>query len=663
MVTFMEQYNAKRRKEAERNRTPGIATSTATQSKVINKGTPVTNTVNQPASSIGTGVSTTTNNNPAPALDQSIIDEIRRKANAGVDMTNPTAEKQAIYDKQRSAIENEIKRKAALGLDMTDPTAEKDTLYREALKNPDVIQEFQDKNVAEVNRKADNGIDLTNPENVSNQQMYDEKVTANANPQMSDDEVRKTLEGMFGGQGENSQYDSPLDEIIAQMGGAYDKKLESDLSALDAQRQQQLSEIKKAYNDAVAAGEMSVREAEEQYAQQEKAIDQEAYQAKEARNLSASQRGITNSQQLSGMESTDRVNKMRMNNSNRSDRDGRIADIGSRIDAITKNKALDVANTNVQFDSAERQATSNNEFNRINNESQMRYKDFQTEQQFNQQEKMANMQHGFNLETMDVQQRNALERIGITDQNALDRMILGQEFNQENIATQQENRLETMATQNGYNIAAEDRGFARQLEVMAKNYQMDLGKMAQANNYDLKAMERKMMHDAAMQKANISGQSSLISQRAKAAMQQEEESYKRARDRELAGFQKGTPEYEIKENQLREEAQQRMNGIAEEIAFTNAMENPYIENAMFGDVDGLPKTSTPTKKQVGEYNKVRDAIARYNDVIGNASGTTIDVPNKYEGEISQNALTSFFNDLFTGTPLEKELFKNIFNKE
>ena len=88
------------------------------------------------------------------ALSKDIDDEIKRKAALGISLTNPTAEKQALYDQYTklntpsvtasptSSNKNisdtdlyEIQRKASLGIPLTDYTAQKQEIYN-SYKNP-----------------------------------------------------------------------------------------------------------------------------------------------------------------------------------------------------------------------------------------------------------------------------------------------------------------------------------------------------------------------------------------------------------------------------------------------------------------------------------------------------------------------------------------------
>src|SRR5690606_18325412 len=77
------------------------------------------------------------------------------------------AEKQAQYDAYRKQIEAEVKRKAQEGIALTNPNAANQSLYDQ--KRSEINQEIQ--------RKASAGIPLSNP-NPYNQAMYDSMVNS-----------------------------------------------------------------------------------------------------------------------------------------------------------------------------------------------------------------------------------------------------------------------------------------------------------------------------------------------------------------------------------------------------------------------------------------------------------------------------------------------------
>jgi hypothetical protein len=151
------------------------------------------------------------------------------------------------------------------------------------------------------------------------------------------------------GYAQQDALDKKMKDIEGMLRNQSDSFLKEQESQFAQQRDQQLASLQKAYADAVANGEMSVREAEEAFKTQSGEIEKQAYLDSEASKLNAEGRGIGNSQQFMGMMASDNAREMGLHNSNQGARDKRVADIRDRIKAITTQRDLDLANVNNQF--------------------------------------------------------------------------------------------------------------------------------------------------------------------------------------------------------------------------------------------------------------------------------------------------------------------------
>lgn len=98
------------------------------------------------------------------------MNELRRKAQAGIALVDATPEKQKIYDEWRKKFTDEAKTKAQAGVALTNPNTANQKIWDDKRKEID----------AEIEKKALAGTALTNP-NAYNQSMYDKFVADNKN--------------------------------------------------------------------------------------------------------------------------------------------------------------------------------------------------------------------------------------------------------------------------------------------------------------------------------------------------------------------------------------------------------------------------------------------------------------------------------------------------
>lgn len=209
---------------------------------------------------------------------------------------------------------------------------------------------------------------------------------------------------------------------------------------LQQQRDQALADLQKAYADAVANGQISIRDAQAAFDAQKGQIDQQAYLDSQASALAATDRGIGNSQQMAGMIASDNAREMNLHNSNMTERDKRVADITDRINAITKQKDLDLANVNNQYNAGLVAARSGVDADRFG-----KLFDFNKDNYF-----------------MDKQQKFDLEKLSV----------------------QQKYTLEQMATAQGYDLAKMDKAQVYDLAKMAQQYGYDMGLQNDAQKHD-----------------------------------------------------------------------------------------------------------------------------------------------------------------------------------
>src|SRR6185312_1736508 len=169
----------------------------------------------------------------------------------------------------------------------------------------------------EIERKALAGIPMDKP-TPEKQQAYD--AFRNANP---------TSENIMARQNDMSANSmGAIEEMLRKM---TESAFSSQDALLQQTRDEELSALQKALNDAVAQGEISVREAERQFEMNKQEIDKRAYQDAELTQLMSQDRGIQNSAQSIGLMQGDQARRQSLLNTNMSDRDMRINDVRDRL--------------------------------------------------------------------------------------------------------------------------------------------------------------------------------------------------------------------------------------------------------------------------------------------------------------------------------------------
>lgn len=428
---------------------------------------------------------------------------------------------------------------------------------------------IDDKTMAEIKRKADAGIALVNPTDAKMNAYTGylaSKNTENAN-------VTATSTG------------TSLEDAQGFAQGARDASVAGQTAQLGQARDQQITDVKKAYEDAVEQGQMSLREAEEAFRKQTEVINQQHYQDSQITNLTAEGRGIGNSQQLLGLMAGDNSRKNTMINENMTTRDKRVADINDRIRNLTLKKDLDIgqANSNYNYGVAGAQA--------------------QADMQYNNQM--------FGLKQSDYE---AYRNQGFNQQN----MATQQGYNMQNMAIQQGYNQQNMATQHGYDIAKMDKAHVQVLDQMAKQYGYDIKKMSQQqiyqldqmriqqgytqqnmatqHGYDMTRQNDAQAHDSAMMDkqqgftvanmakqhgydmSKISAQGRQQMSAIEAQAQQELKQYELAMTRELNKYDPKTPEGQIMQKQFQQQmdwARQEINGKARAEAEALYMKETY----------------------------------------------------------------------------------------
>lgn len=114
-------------------------------------------------------------------------------------------------------------------------------------------------------------------------------------------------------------------------------------------RDQQIADVGKAYNDAVAEGKISIQDATDAYNQAVKDINHQSYIDSQLTNTTAFSRGIQNSQQLAGLMLGDQARANTNKNDVSTERNKRVQALNDRIAQLTKQKDLDIAQAKTDY--------------------------------------------------------------------------------------------------------------------------------------------------------------------------------------------------------------------------------------------------------------------------------------------------------------------------
>ena len=254
-----------------------------------------------------------------------------------------------------------------------------------------------------------------------------------------------------------------MQDIIEQQRQNYIQQQQAELEMIKDKR---IAELQVLYQQAVSEGNMSIREAEAAFNQKKAEIEQEAYLDAERVSLYAHNSGIQNSQQMVGLMQGENARNRGLVNQNMSDRDKRIADIRDRLDAILKEKNINVANVNSEYYSGLLKANADanlaantNMFNLLhddytaNREHAYRLNELKTQHGFNVD--LTSVEHGFRLDEMMQGHKLDLEKVDVMFQNELKKIGIEFQNSQSLQAQAHNNSLSRIMTETNARVKAE----------------------------------------------------------------------------------------------------------------------------------------------------------------------------------------------------------------
>lgn len=214
----------------------------------------------------------------------------------------------------------------------------------------------------------------------------------------------------------------------------------SQQAIIDQQRDDTIANLQSQYDDAVANGEISVRDAENQFKKQSEEINKQHYLNTQATAISAQDMGLANSMQFQGLQRGDLARRDTAVNGAMSERDIKINDIKTRLKQLEQQKNRDITMANNQHGYALAGAKGQSDMQKAQQLSEFYQQNyFMDKEQANQ---LAMTQLGF---AHDEKMQNA----GF----AHDKEMSNQEFQQQIQMRMKEAEIEKQQTLDEYDLA------------------------------------------------------------------------------------------------------------------------------------------------------------------------------------------------------------------
>lgn len=413
-------------------------------------------------------------------LAQSTIENIRLKAESNQAMQTPTPEKQAVYDAYQAQYTDKIKQQAQAGTGLVNANEWKQSIYDQH------AQQAQGQQGA-----------------------------------MSIDQYMQQAQ-----QGSASQMQA-MQQFLQNSAQA---QISSQQAQLGQARDQQLMEIERALQKAISDGQLSIRQAEQQFAQAKQEIENQAYLDSERTNLTAHDRGIQNSAQMIGLMQGDQARQQGLMNQNMSQRDVTINEINHQLNQLNYDAGINRSMANNQYNYGLAGAMGEINANMYNQLASMSFEDYQRLQS-----------QGFDMNMLGMQHQNDLSKMAQAQQYTQQNMQTQQGFDLSRLSVQQRYTLEQMAKQQGFD-----------LDKMSADQQYRLAQMAQSFDYDMRTQESTQGFQAdqnaldrgiqvKLQEMRQSHDLNMLTKEQQADLDR----YEVELGRKLAQYQPGTREYDL----------------------------------------------------------------------------------------------------------------------
>lgn len=476
------------------------------------------------------------------------FENIRAKAEAGTAMQSPNAQKQAVYDAIQSHYKTLVTQKAQSGAALTRPNEWKNEIYNQAIQSQQTP--------------------TTLPGGLMSVEQYLQQAQTDSTARL------QSLQQWY--------------EQSAQ------NQLTSQQGQLALSRDQQLAELDMALKQAISQGQMSIREAEQQFEKAKGQIYAQAYTDSELTNLTAHDRGIQNSSMMIGLMQGDTSRRNTLLNDNLTTRDNQINAINNQLAQMEYSTNVNKALANSQYN-----------YGLASAQGDIYAKMYEALGNMNFQEGQRLSDNQFALQQMGLSQQFDLDKLTYQQKLTLQQMAQQQNYQQLNMNKEQEFRLEQMSVDQRYKLEQMAKQFGYDLDRMSVEQQYALAQMAQSFGYDLQLQNNSQSWQSSENALNrnldrellaIKNQHdfNLLDKESQVQMDQ----YYTELSRKLAQYTPGTDEYKL----LQSEADWafKMASMESQATFAAEIGATELANLLEQYPKSLPNTSD--KKAVEEYN-------------------------------------------------------------
>lgn len=481
-------------------------------------------------------------------INPTTVENIRLKAESGATMQTPTAQKQAVYDAFQNHYKTLVTQKAQAGTALMNPNDWKNQVYNQAIQSQQA------------------------PTNLPGGLMSVDQYL-----QQSQTDSASRLQSL-----QQWYEQSAQNQLTSQQG------------QLALSRDQQLAELNIALQQAISQGQLSIREAEQQFEKAKGQIYQQAYTDSEMTNLTAHDRGIQNSAMMLGLMQGDTSRRNTLLNENLTTRDNQINAINNQLAQMEYSTNVNKSLANSQYN-----------YGLASAQGDIYGKMYESLGNMNFQEGQRLADNQFALQQMGLTQQFDIDKLTYQQKLTLQQLAQQQNYQQTNMDKEQGFRLEQMSVDQRYKMEQMAKQFGYDLERMSTEQQYALAQMASSFGYDLQLQNNSQGWQSSENALNrnldrellaIKNQHdfSLLDKESQVQMDQ----YYTELSRKLAQYTPGTDEYKLLESEA--DWAFKMASMESQATFAAEIGATELANLLEQYPDSLPNTSD--KKAVEDYN-------------------------------------------------------------
>ncbi len=258
-----------------------------------------------------------------------------------------------------------------------------------------------------------------------------------------------------------------ISRYYQEMSGGY---LQQQQAMAEQVYNNNIAMLEMALNQAVSEGQISVREAEKQFQEQSKVIEEQVYRDAEMTKLYGQDMGIQHSQQMIGLMQGDMARKTSLINKNMTERDIRINTIRDRLNSIKAEHDIEKVRYGSELGSSLMSATGQAQMMYGQAMGDLMSQDYARQQEYFNQEKIQRLIGQQRLDELDVSHEHRLTELG----------------------QEQVYKLDQMLTQHGYNVEMFDMQATQSMKELAERYRLEGILSAQQASAQLKIANAKI---------------------------------------------------------------------------------------------------------------------------------------------------------------------------